>query len=132
MEDSRLSLVENISEVLENIKTFNEELPQSKHLMRKLSSFKQWYYSEELNLFAPSMFIGYKQNTAADYEKGTLSSVRYIHGWDTEAILKQWSIEAKGLDYIELEEKLSSLLEEYDKKIKANARINILCRLTNI
>jgi 5-methylcytosine-specific restriction enzyme A len=125
---SILSLVENISDILENIKTFNEELPNSEDLIRKLSSFKQWYYSNELDMFAPSMFIGYKNNTAAEYKKGTAYNDRYMDGWDTEAIIRQWSIETKGLDFMELEEKLSLMLSEYNKKLKSNARIHLLSR----
>jgi 5-methylcytosine-specific restriction enzyme A len=96
MENIKLPLVENIIEVLENIKTFNKELSNSQHLIRKLSSFKQWYYCSELDMFGPSMFIGYKKNTADEYERGTSNNDRYMDGWDTEAIIRQWSIEAKG------------------------------------
>jgi hypothetical protein len=125
---SILSLVENISDILENIKTFNEQLPNSQHLIRKLSSFKQWYYSNELDMFGPSMFIGYKKNTTAEYERGTAYNDRYMDGWDTEAVIRQWSVEAKGADFMELEEKLSLMLSEYDKKLKSNARIHLLSR----
>ncbi len=128
MENIKLPLVENINEVLENIKTFNDELPNSQHLIRKLSSFKQWYYSNELDLFAPSMFIGYKNNTDAEYKKRTAYGDWYIDGWDNEAVIRQWSVEAKGADFMELEEKLSLMLSEYDKKRKSNARINLLSR----
>jgi hypothetical protein len=51
-----------------------------------------------------------------------------MDGWDTEAVIKQWSIEAKGLDFMALEEKLSVMLSEYDKKLKSNARIHLLSR----
>jgi 5-methylcytosine-specific restriction enzyme A len=128
MENIKRPLVENIIEVLENIKTFNKELPNSEHLIRKLSSFKQWYYSNELDMFGPSMFLGYKKNSATEYKKGTAYGDRYMDGWDTEAVIRQWSIEAKGADFMELEEKLSVMLSEYDKKLKSNARIHLLSR----
>jgi len=128
MEDIRkLHLVENLSEVLENIKTFNKELPNSQYLIKRLTNFKQWYYSTELGLFAPSKFIGYKKNTALEYERGT-SFEEYMDGRETEPIIKQWSLEARGLDYEELEEKLSLMLSNYDKKLRDNAIINLLNR----
>jgi hypothetical protein len=124
----KLALVDNISEVLENIKTFNEELPNSEHLIKKLTSFKHWYYSSELDLFGPSKFIGYKKNTAIDYEKGTAINDWYMDGRDTEPIIKQWSVEAKGEDYEELKGKLALMLSEYDKNLRSNAHIHMLYR----
>jgi hypothetical protein len=79
-----------------------------------------------LNLFGPSKFIGYKKNTAADYEKGTAYEDWYMDGRDTEPVIKQWSIEAEGADFQELKEKLSLLLEEYDKKLRSNAHIHLV------
>jgi hypothetical protein len=33
--------------------------------------------------------IGYKNNTAAEHERGTDYNDRYMNGWDTEAVIKQ-------------------------------------------
>jgi hypothetical protein len=126
MENIKLSLVEDILEVLENIKGFNHELPDSVHLIKKLSHFKHWYYSNELNLFGPSKFIGYKKNTTADYEKGTTGAEWYMDGRDTEPVLRKWSIETEGPDFMEYKEKLTLMLAQYDKKPISNVHIHLI------
>lgn len=48
-------LVESYAQVLESARNFN----MGNHI-DKLTSFKHWYYFEEIDSFAPSKFIGYK------------------------------------------------------------------------
>ena len=68
----KLELVSNIDQVIKNISIFNECLHTDKHIPKKLSTYKHWYYDLEKNLFGPSKFIGYKNNNANDYYYGTL------------------------------------------------------------
>lgn len=126
IESVKLELVENIDEVLENIERFNEKLPESRYLISRLSLYKQWYYSQQLDLFGPSKFIGYKNNTEESYKAAAAREIWYIAAIETETVLKRWSIEAEGEDFRELKEKLWLMLGEYGKKPKSNIRINMV------
>lgn len=122
----KLELVENIDEVLENIIRFNDELPDSKYLISRLSLYKQWYYSQQLDLFGPSKFIGYKNNTEESYKANTSREIWYVAAVETELVLKRWAIETEGEDFRELKEKLCLMLDEYGKKPKSNIKINLV------
>lgn len=122
----KLELVENIDEVLENIIRFNDELPDSKYLISRLSLYKQWYYSQQLDLFGPSKFIGHKNNTEESYKADTSREIWYVAAIETEIVLKRWAIETEGEDFRELKEKLCLILDKYGKKPKSNIRINMV------
>ncbi|WP_139904818.1 hypothetical protein [Clostridium thermarum] len=125
-EINELNLVDSLDDVLKNIEVFNKEITQSDELVGKLRNFRHWYYSRTLDMFAPSKFIGYKNNTAADYAIGTSRAYGYMDGRDTEPILNNWSIVAEGLDLEELKDKLLPLFEKYNKGFRKNMCIHIL------
>ncbi len=66
-----LDLVGSYTDVVKNAKEFHNNIDGD--LIRKLSQFRHWYYIEEIDAFAPSKFIGYKDVTVADYKEGTRS-----------------------------------------------------------
>lgn len=58
---------------MDNIKKFNEDLAEYEGLRKQLKQFQQWYYVSELDLFAPSKFIGYQEMKGYIYiDKGAL------------------------------------------------------------
>lgn len=63
-------LVSRPSEVAANIRRFAQELPGSRELQDRLSYVHAWYaYRSESDgwLFAPSKFVGYRDNTVKQY-----------------------------------------------------------------
>ncbi|MFW6008313.1 MAG: hypothetical protein ACOCP8_03515 [archaeon] len=92
-ENNKIDLVENIHEVKENIKKFNNAVKQkNKYITDKLSFFKRWYYDIDNNLFAPSKFIGYRNMTPEKYQK---FSQNKLDGRETKNCLKRLSKEIK-------------------------------------
>jgi hypothetical protein len=55
-----LQLVDMYSQVVLNIVKFNASLLDSYELQAKLSAFKNWYYSPEVDALAPAEFIAYQ------------------------------------------------------------------------
>lgn len=55
-----LKLVDKYDDVVKNAKEFHKSIENDIELNRKLSMFRHWYYIEEIDAFAPSKFIGYK------------------------------------------------------------------------
>ncbi len=82
------------SEATDNIRRFKEELHAAPGLQNRLGTFKVWYVfsqGEEL-VFAPSKFIGRRNNTAAAHLKESGGSGKR-HGNDGKAILDQWFVD---------------------------------------
>lgn len=123
-----LSLIDSVDEVISNVKRFNNDLDSCELIISRLSSFRHWYYIEEFDLFGPSKFIGYKNNTAEEYKKGTLGEYCYMNGTETQPILSKLFEDIYNVDtdkaYI-LHEKLESFLGNYDKKPNKRAIIYI-------
>lgn len=81
-------LIETYNDLVENVITFNECISNSELLISRLSHFRHWYYIVELELFAPSKFIGYKGNNLNEYKIGS-SRDGYMDGRDTEHKISQ-------------------------------------------
>jgi predicted HNH restriction endonuclease len=117
---NELKLVESLEEVKKNIIQFNHEIEENEEMRKRfLSHYKQWYYIKELDMFAPSKFIGYKDMNADKYinKDGTGAD-----GRKTELALRNWFVKKdvpKLLD--ELQERMSSY-----GKIKKSSQIHIL------
>ena len=116
-------LVINVDEVFENIIQFNKDLEQETEIISQLSQFIHWYYVPELDSFAPSKYIGYRNMNTKKYNRGFNKT-----GVDTEKVLKQWFIKLdnsseKGIMFMN---KLADLLELYNKKTRSNAVIHVL------
>lgn len=126
---SQLPLIDSVEDVILNIKTFNKDLDNSEELISKLRFFQHWYYSEELDLFGPSKFIGYKGNTSEEYRKGTNRQSGYMSGTVTQPILSKLfdgidSIDSNKADKLYV--KLEVFLGYYDKKPNKRAKIYLV------
>ncbi len=110
-----LYLVDSISEVKNNVKQFNEDLEINDALVFKLSSFRHWYYIEELDLFGPSKFIGYKNNNSYEYSKGTNIDNGYMDGRRTQKVLKVFFKEVEDEKFESLYNKLKIFIQTYGK-----------------
>ena len=113
-DDQNFPFIRSRDEAIKNIITFNKELPSNPEVQGRLSSVKKWYYSEELDMFAPSKFIGYKNNNMDLYlensSKGKGSD--RMDGRKTEVILEQFS---DKVDCFHLRDKLEQYLRRYNK-----------------
>lgn len=123
MEQSRKT-VSSYAEALDNAVRFQQYLKENETLQHKLSQYTHWYYFEKKNIFAPSKFIGYKNNT---YNSET---AHQGDGRETEKVLAHFFrkvVKSKTQPDIfinELYNKLSVLLKLFGKKPKANAVIH--------
>lgn len=109
-----LDLVNNYSEVVINAKGFHDSIDMD--LIKKLSQFRHWYYIEEIEDFAPSKFIGYKDITREDYKEGTIHGQSYMDGRDTVRQLKEWFEPVNNEDFDYYYKRLEDFLSQYDKK----------------
>lgn len=83
--------VKNLEEIENNILQFNLAIKESERLRYwSLSSFRKWYYSKELNMFAPAKFIGYKKMTLNRYLQYKKNNTGAVHG----SILSKWFIKS--------------------------------------
>lgn len=115
-----LVLIEDLIEVKQNMIQFNKDIKENEELRRRFfSHFRQWYYIKELDMFAPSKYIGYKNMNVLKYNNkdGTGAD-----GRKTEAVLRNW-FEKK--DIPELLEELQERMNGYGK-VKINSEIHIL------
>lgn len=121
------ALVADYDDVVDNIRGFNDSLPAFVEMRQRLSYFTAWYYSPELDLVAPSKFIGYKGMTAQQY----LSAFQGISGTATEVVLKRWFQPAAvgRPSHRHVVELVSSLLGRYAKRPSRRARYNIPWRM---
>lgn len=110
-----LDLVDNYSQVVRNAKEFHNSI-ENESLIKKLSQFRHWYYIEEINGFAPSKFIGYRNITIEDYKEGTKRGQSSMDGRDTVRQLKQWFQPVNNEDFESYYKKLEEFLSNYDKK----------------
>lgn len=114
--------VTSYEEALRNAETFLREVNDSVSVKDKLSSFKHWYYFEEIDGFAPSKFIGYKDMDMKAYEAGFNST---LDGRETERALQRLFRTAEGKQKDELLQKLEDFLGRYNKQPNAMTQIHI-------
>ncbi|GGI12583.1 HNH endonuclease [Gottfriedia solisilvae] len=117
---SQLLLVEEIDEIKKNITQFNQDIVSNDNLRKKLAQFAQWYYIEQLDMFAPSKYIGYKDMTAEVYLESDF--LEYADGRSTEHKLDKWFVKK---DIPSLLDKLRRTLGLYGR-IRVNAEVHIL------
>jgi hypothetical protein len=110
-----LKLVETYEEIVRNAKEFHGSI-NDKALQKKLSQFRHWYYIEEINGFAPSKFIGYKNVTFEEYNEGTKAMASYMDGRDTVRQLKEWFTPINDQDFEYYYKELKDFLMGFDKK----------------
>lgn len=116
------TMVKSYEEALENARTFNNELGNSKNTINKLSLFRQWYFFEEIDSFAPSKFIGYRKMSMKAYE---IASTVSLDGRNTENALKKIFDIADDNQKEELKRKLADYLSQYDKTPNNIADIHV-------
>lgn len=78
----RLPTVSSVEEVRINICQYNEELAEGVMSLRT-NGVQQWYYIEEIDLFGPSRYIGYKDVTIEKHKNA------HLDGGKTEGALKK-------------------------------------------
>ena len=121
---SQKELTKDVDEIKENMKRFEKAFKNGRsEITDKLSQFKRWYYNEELDVFAPSKFIGYKNMRPETYD----NIYKNIDGRETERILKDFSNEVEDENKEEkLLTELDARLSEYDKEINKAASVRII------
>lgn len=97
-----MQLISSFKQAEENAIRFSDVLNHKESItFSRLGKFFHWYYFPNLDIFAPSKFIGYENTTLNEYEGlGT--------GSDTTKKLKSWlhKLEKNTSSYRGLEEKL--------------------------
>jgi hypothetical protein len=122
---SSATTVESYEEALKNATTFNDALSSSDFIRSRLNFFRHWYYFDEIDMFAPSKFIGYKDMNAKTYEAFIVSDPNNLDGRDTERVLIKYFDEATGEEKDKLVEKLSAFLSQYGKSINAKGVVHV-------
>lgn len=117
---NELKLVESLDEIKKNIIQFNHDIEVNEEMRKRfLAHYKQWYYIKELDMFAPSKFIGYKDMDADKYNNkdGTGAD-----GRKTELALRNWFVKKEVPELlIELQERMSRY-----GNVKKSSQIHIL------
>lgn len=123
--EMQLELISNYSQVLENAATFRKILGRAEKIIRKLSNFQHWYYFEELDILAPSKFIGYKSNSYEYYVAGTSEYEGYMDGRDTEVALRDFFVILPKEEDEIYRKKLVEMLAMYNKEPNKRSRIHV-------
>ena len=109
-----MELVESTAEVIENAREFGNIINENCIAFDRFSQFFHWYYFPELEVFAPSKFIGYKNTTIANYSgKGD--------GGETQVVLRKWfrKLDEDTQEYENVSTKLREFSERVGKKLSA-------------
>jgi len=122
---SSVTTIESYEEALKNASSFNDALASSDVLISRLSNFRHWYYFDEIDMFAPSKFIGYKDMNARTYEAFSVSNQNKLNGLESEKALRKIFVEASGTAKDRLIERLSALLSQYGKSLNAMSIVHV-------
>jgi 5-methylcytosine-specific restriction protein A len=123
---TKLQLVESLDEVRANIKRFNDDLyheydTEVMGLNGFLSTFHQWYYIDDIDLFGPSKFIGYKYMDSHIYQN---KHGLHADGRITEKALKSLGFVSTADPSLYI--KLELFLNSFGKKPRKGVKINVL------
>lgn len=103
-----MQLITSFKQAEENAVRFSDVLDHPETVAyKRLGQFFHWYYFPDLDIFAPSKFIGYENTSLEEYEGlGT--------GSDTTRILNTWfhKLEKNSAIYLKLEEKLKRFIAD--------------------
>ncbi len=126
-----MELIESINEAAQNAEEFNRiERNSDSEALHRFSKFFHWYYFSNLNIFAPSKFIGYKNTTLDNYfGKGT--------GTDTQRVLSKWftKVDPSCSNYGQLRERLEGYGHNLGKKLvkrHLKGRVTSICCQRNM
>jgi len=122
------TLVSTIEDVQVNIRNFERELKKDDELVRLLGTVHAWYAhrtADGIWIFGPSKFVGYKKNTAGQYNE---TAKLGAHGGETERKLSKWFDRVEPATPLghELSEALKNFLARWGRTPRAGARINVL------
>ncbi len=118
-------VVTSYAEAKDNALRFRDYLVNNEALQHKLSQYAHWYFFEEKGVFAPSKFIGYKNNTYRS------EAAHEGDGRETERALARFFRKVVPSDVQpdifvnDLYARLDALLAKYGKKPKKTAVIHI-------
>lgn len=101
---AKRKLITHYEQIVENAKNFNDVLysgGRDSIACKRFSQFSHWYYFPELDIFAPSKFIGYEGTTIDNY-------VGAGHGRKTTETLDEFFVKAPASEIRELEAVLRS------------------------
>lgn len=108
-----MELIESINEAAQNAEEFSRiERDSDSEALRRFSQFFHWYYFSNLDIFAPSKFIGYKNTTIDSYiGEGT--------GTDTQRVLSKWfaKVDPSSSEYLQLKERVEAYGRSLGKSI---------------
>jgi len=123
-------LVKNVSEVVANIKRFNEDIGDSEYLISNLSRFKDWYYDSDTKKFGPKKFVGFKNMTAKKYVALKANPQTNSRGdFDsslTTDVLAFLSVTTEGEIERQLIYRLKEFLSTYDKTPRNIVKIYVI------
>lgn len=117
--------IESYEEALVNARVFKNALKSSEVLINRLNYFRHWYYFAEIDSFAPSKFIGYKDMKASTYIAFSNSEQKKLDGRHTENELRKLFVTAEDEVKNNLINKLSDFLSEYGKSLNAIGTVHI-------
>jgi hypothetical protein len=118
----KYELIESYQEVIENVRQFNEDLIAGEDICSQLAMFRAWYYIPEIDALGPSKFIGYKGMDTTRYQRGYRKD-----GKETEPRLQKFfkRIPKENTRYVNIINKLHSMITKYNKKPNKVARLNV-------
>jgi hypothetical protein len=120
-EEQELEYIQDLEELQKNIISYNKGLEEgSEHLLKTMSQVKWWYYSDSLDLFGPSKYIGYKGINPEIY--ATMHN-HGMDGRDTQRVITKLlhgHVEEAG---VHIYEELRQLLLKFGKEIHIKAKI---------
>ena len=119
-------IVTSYADVVHNVQTFNEQV-HTTDLQSQVAQFRHWYCIPELRMFGPSKFVGYKNMTAALYNRGHRVNhqlERQRDGRITEKALKTWFVDI-GPDHPEWIQLYMELSNLFPRSKKPNKRCRI-------
>jgi hypothetical protein len=108
------------SQVVLNIVKFNASLLDSYELQAKLSAFKNWYYSPEVDALAPAEFIAYQDINS----HLLLAGLDLKHSQEAVRWLTHWFKPAEDLELLTLKNQLLIMTANFKKKLHKRANIH--------
>jgi hypothetical protein len=120
--DTEFALVKTYGEALKNAGTFLEGTKASQPMRERLSSFSHWYYFPELDAFAPSKFIGYRDMDLSTYMRFYNQG---MHGGKTEQALSKLFDPAAGAELDGLRGRLEAQTAACGRRPKDGCLIHV-------
>jgi len=129
------TLVATFGDARANIRRFAKELDRSPDLVRRIRYVHSWYADRTADgtwLFGPSLFVGYKENTAQRYIEIAQSDSK-ARGRNTEWALRDWFTEVNQQRELgrELATALRTFLARWDRTPRSPVRIHVSIDVLN-